>query len=309
VTAPVELIREGIPRLAPGRLTAARCALCAPSAAGEEDAFALTRDALARCFAPPLGGDSDNPQAAASPAIGDRRGATAVISRPGCKRWRATAIASCATAAGGRTGRAWAEQACSDRTYGRESSGLMSALTRIAGIVFFLFALSTVVATGTTRVQESRGTSVPHLIGIHRDWNIYKLRDDQETICYIASKPKKQEGNYTQRGNPAVVVTRRPGAQVLYEVSVQPGYTYLYGSDVEVQIDQRRFLLFTRGEHAWARKQEDDRTLISAMRRGVKMTVSGTSFKNTYSLDTYSLLGFTAAFDTMVDACSNAANS
>jgi hypothetical protein len=52
VTAPVELIREGIPRLAPGRLMAARCALCAPSAAGEEDAFALTRDALANALRP-----------------------------------------------------------------------------------------------------------------------------------------------------------------------------------------------------------------------------------------------------------------
>jgi hypothetical protein len=183
----------------------------------------------------------------------------------------------------------------------------MSALTRIASILF-LIALSTLVTTGTTRSQDSRGTPVPHLIGSHRDWNIYKFRDGQETICYVASKPKKQEGNYTRRGNPAVVVTRRPGAQVVYEVSVQPGYAYLDGSEVEIQIDQRSFLLFTRGEHAWARKVEDDRNLISAMRRGVKMTVSGTSLKGTYSLDTYSLLGFTAAFDAMVDACSNAAS-
>ena len=39
------------------------------------------------------------------------------------------------------------------------------------------------------------------------------------------------------------------------------------------------------------------------MRRGTDMTVRGTSSKNTYSLDTYSLLGFTAAYDAMVEAC------
>jgi hypothetical protein len=33
------------------------------------------------------------------------------------------------------------------------------------------------------------------------------------------------------------------------------------------------------------------------------MTVRGTSTLSTYSLDTYSLLGFTAAYDAMVEAC------
>jgi hypothetical protein len=39
------------------------------------------------------------------------------------------------------------------------------------------------------------------------------------------------------------------------------------------------------------------------MKRGTDMTVRGTSVKNTYSLDTYSLLGFTAAYKAMIDAC------
>jgi hypothetical protein len=187
--------------------------------------------------------------------------------------------------------------------------GRMRAQAQLATIGCLLIALLSVLATGTMRAQESRETPVPHFVGSHRDWNVYRFRDAEETICYIASEPKKQEGNYTRRDPPAVVVTRRPGARVLYEVSVDPGYAYLDGSDVEIQIDRRRFLLFTRGEHAWARQEEDDRNLISAMRRGVKMTVSGTSSKNTYSLDTYSLVGFTAAYDAMVDACSNAGSS
>jgi hypothetical protein len=182
----------------------------------------------------------------------------------------------------------------------------MSARTRIATIGGLLIVLLSCGVNQHARAQE---TPVPQFVGSHRDWNVYKFRDANETICYIASEPKKQEGSYTRRGNPAVLVTRRPGARVLYEVSVQPGYAYLDGSDVEIQIDRGKFMLFTRGEHAWAPKEEDDRNLISAMRRGVNMTVRGTSSKNTYSLDTYSLLGFTAAYDAMVDACSEAASS
>jgi hypothetical protein len=64
-------------------------------------------------------------------------------------------------------------------------------------------------------------------------------------------------------------------------------------------------MLFTRGEHAWTKSREADEALINAMKRGSNMTVRGTSAKRTYSLDTYSLLGFTAAYQAMVDACSS----
>jgi Invasion associated locus B (IalB) protein len=187
----------------------------------------------------------------------------------------------------------------------------MSARTPLATIgSVFLIVLLGVGATGPLAAQDNGKPPVPEFVGSHRDWNVYKFTDDSQTICYIASEPKKQEGNYTRRGSPAVLVTRRPGAHVVYEVSVDPGYTYLDGSNVEIKVDnQKKFLLFTRGEHAWTPKEEDDKDLISAMKRGSDMTVRGTSSKDTYSLDTYSLLGFTAAYDAMSDACSGSSAS
>jgi hypothetical protein len=142
----------------------------------------------------------------------------------------------------------------------------------------------------------------PEFLGTHRDWNVYAFTEDSQKICYMASEPKKQEGNYTRRGDPAVLVTRRPNPRV-DEVSVQPGYGYLEGSEVEVGVGNRKFALFTRGEHAWTKSEEEDQALIDAMKRGSDMTVRGTSTKRTFSLDTYSLLGFTAAYKAMVDAC------
>jgi hypothetical protein len=143
----------------------------------------------------------------------------------------------------------------------------------------------------------------PEFLGTHRDWNVYAFTEDGERICYMASEPKKQEGNYTRRGSPAVLVTRRPGPKVVDEVSVQPGYTFLEGSEVDVTVGDRKFALFTRGEHAWTKSEEEDEALITAMKRGSEMTVRGTSTKETYSLDTYSLLGFTAGYEAMVGAC------
>jgi Invasion associated locus B (IalB) protein len=151
----------------------------------------------------------------------------------------------------------------------------------------------------------SAAAQSPQFLGTYRDWNVYKFTDGDQTICYIASEPKKQEGNYTRRDRPALLVTRRPGSRVVDEVSVQPGYSYLDGSQVEVEVDDNRdFELFTRGEHAWTKSEQADKELIQAMRGGSDMTVRGTSIKETFSLDTYSLLGFTAAYEAMTEACS-----
>ena len=53
----------------------------------------------------------------------------------------------------------------------------------------------------------------PQFLGTYRDWNVYAFTEDGEKICYMASEPKKQDGNHTRRDNPAVMVTRRGGPQ------------------------------------------------------------------------------------------------
>lgn len=154
----------------------------------------------------------------------------------------------------------------------------------------------------TSVLSVPAAAQTPEFLGTHRDWNVYAFSENSQKICYIASEPKKQEGDYTRRGNPAVLVTRRPEPRV-DEVSVQPGYSYKEGSEVQVGIGNRKFALFTRGEHAWTKSEEEDQALIDAMKRGSQMTVRGTSTKGTFSLDTYSLLGFTAAYQAMLSAC------
>lgn len=163
-----------------------------------------------------------------------------------------------------------------------------------------VLALGLLILGGGPTLAQS-----PQFLGTYRDWNVYKFADEEQTICYIASEPTKQQGNYTRRDPPALLVTRRSEPEVVDEVSVQPGYSYFEGSEVEIEVDgNRTFMLFTRGEHAWTKSAEEDEALIAAMKRGTNLTVRGTSVKNTWSLDSYSLLGFTAAFDAMIEACS-----
>ena len=50
-------------------------------------------------------------------------------------------------------------------------------------------------------------------------------------------------------------------------------------------------------------RDKDDATIVRSMVKGLALSVRGTSKKGTFSLDTYSLRGFSAARKAIVKAC------
>src|SRR5690606_16579589 len=113
----------------------------------------------------------------------------------------------------------------------------------------------------------------------------------------------KAEGNYTSRGAIHAMVTHRPGEQRTDEVSIQAGYTYQDAAMVDVEVGSVKVQLFTQGDSAWAMDKETDKKLVQAMIKGSTMVVQGVSSRGTNTKDTYSLAGFTRAYQTINEAC------
>jgi hypothetical protein len=164
-----------------------------------------------------------------------------------------------------------------------------------------LVALVTILALawpGTPAAAEQT------FVAAYRDWSLFTYQDGNQRLCFIASEPTRKDGNYSRRGDPALLVTRLPGRADSSEVSMQPGYAFQDSSTVRIVVDgNHSFDLFTQGEYAWTRGPADDQALITAMRAGIQLTARGTSSLDTWSEDTYSLLGFTAAYNAMNQAC------
>lgn len=136
------------------------------------------------------------------------------------------------------------------------------------------------------------------------DWSAFADKENGKPLCYMASLPKKAEGNYEQRGDTYVMITHRPAEKTVGEVSVRAGYTYKEGSEVEARIDSGQpIALFTDGEFAWARDKDTDQAVVAAMKAGSTMIVTGTSSRGTLTTDTYSLKGFTAAYGAISKSC------
>lgn len=125
-------------------------------------------------------------------------------------------------------------------------------------------------------------------------WKAYTFKKGTSTVCYMASAPKKSEGDYSKRDPAFVLVTNDPTTKSHGEVSFVAGYPFKKDSTVSVAIGGKTFELFTATDKAWTQGPEDDRDMVAAMVDGTDMVVKGTSSKGTDTVDTYSLIGFTA---------------
>lgn len=146
-----------------------------------------------------------------------------------------------------------------------------------------------------------QGAFAQQLDNTYKDWSVFTLSQNGKKVCYIASAPKKKTGNYNKRGEPYVLVTYiNPTTD---EASTSAGYPFKQGSEVLFTIENKQYKMFTKGELAWAYDSTQDRAIIQAMKNGSDMTIKGTSQLGTYSVDTYSLRGFTKSYARMKALC------
>ena len=166
-------------------------------------------------------------------------------------------------------------------------------------LVFSGFILAAILAAAPLAAQASE----PTLIGNYGSWAAYSFTEDGSKVCYMASQPKKAEGNYTRRGEIFALITHRPAENTKNVFSYITGYEYKPASDATVKIDGKRFSLFTQDETAWAPDAARDNKLALSVRAGSNMVVTGTSKRGTLTTDTFSLKGSSAAHDAISKEC------
>jgi hypothetical protein len=171
---------------------------------------------------------------------------------------------------------------------------------RSAPPLFVSLLLAAVV--GVLPLSGAQAQAIERL-GDFSDWSAFKYEENGNVICFMASEPTKAEGNYSRRGQIHAMVTHRPGENRNDEVSIQAGYAYQENAPVEVQVGALKVRLFTEGESAWTVDKDTDHQLVQAMIKGSTMVVQGTSARGTNTTDTYSLSGFTRAYQAIGQAC------
>jgi hypothetical protein len=134
-------------------------------------------------------------------------------------------------------------------------------------------------------------------------WSAYASGEKSSRICYLVGRPQKADSAGVARKAPVAMVTHRPSENIANVVSFVAGYPLKTGSDVALEVDDKKFDLFTNDDSAWARTAELDRTIVSALAAGRTATVKGTPNSGKPTTDTYSLAGFKKALTLIDEAC------
>ena len=141
-------------------------------------------------------------------------------------------------------------------------------------------------------------------LGTFRYWTAYKLEEKGSTVCYMVSVPTKSEGKYKQRGDVFLMITHRPQEGTFDTLSFTAGYTYKKNSEASVKVDNNANIsLFTHQDTAWTNKSSWDKKVVEQMKNGSQAVFRGRSLRGTLTTDTFSLLGFTKAYNAINEAC------
>ncbi len=162
---------------------------------------------------------------------------------------------------------------------------------RCAAALFGVLAFTAVLGTIPAHAE---------FLGTFGDWEAHWNAEGAAKVCYAATTPTKSAGNYTKRGKIFLLVSHRPADKTLGFVSLEAGYTYKQDGNITAQIGGTSYPMFASGDMAFA---FEDKPLVQGMIRGADLTIVGYSARGTKTTDTFSLKGFTAAYNAASKAC------
>lgn len=135
----------------------------------------------------------------------------------------------------------------------------------------------------------------PTRIEQFKAWGAYSYKSNGGTVCYVLAVPTTKEPASVNHGDIFFIVSQRPGQNISYEPQAMMGYTLKDTSKVNVTIDGKTFVMFTKDTAAWVENAAEEPALVSAMKSGKAMSVQATSARGTATSYTYSLSGISAA--------------
>jgi len=129
-------------------------------------------------------------------------------------------------------------------------------------------------------------------------WNFVK--DDD--FCYIGSSPILSEMPEGKKRGDVFILVYRINKNPEKFIQITAGYNYKEGSVIKVEIDKKIHNFYSPDvdDSAWT---DDDEKVIRSMKKGAELIVNGTSGRGTKTIDTYTLKGFTAAFNILSKDC------
>jgi hypothetical protein len=140
-------------------------------------------------------------------------------------------------------------------------------------------------------------------LGKFKDWESFVLSKEGNKTCFAQSTPIVRAPKKLKRDPSRLFVSFRPAENIKNEISVTNGYEFKLKAPVAAKSGKKSYKLFSKGRFAWAVNDDEDKKLISIMRKASRLMIIGNSEKGQETTDHYSMMGFTKAYNAAKKSC------
>ena len=141
-------------------------------------------------------------------------------------------------------------------------------------------------------------------IGKYKDWESMVIMEDTGKVCFAQSSPILQAPKSNKR-DAKLFIAFRPADQIINEVSVTAGYEFNNSNSVIAQSGKNKFKFDIKQQgFAWIADNKIEFRMIKRMKKGSRIMITGYNQKGSQTIDHYSLLGFTKAYNSAKKNCS-----
>ena len=159
-------------------------------------------------------------------------------------------------------------------------------------LVFLIFSISKTFAEDLKKV------------GKFKDWQVMTMSEATGKVCFAQSVPVLQAPKKSKR-DARLFITFRPGEKISNEISATAGYEFNKKNSVLATSGNNKFKFdIMQQGFAWMTSNKKENIMVKVMKKGSRIMVTGYNEKGSQTIDHYSLLGFTKAYDTAKKACS-----
>ena len=164
--------------------------------------------------------------------------------------------------------------------------------------IFFLSISVIILNTTITFAKDLKK------IGKYKDWETIVYAETSGKICFAQSSPVLQAPK-TNKRDARLFVTFRPNEKIKDEISASPGYEFNKNNSVTATSGKNKikFDIMQQG-FAWIADNKIEKKMIKIMKKGSRIMITGYNQKGSQTIDHYSLLGFTKAYNAAKTACS-----
>ena len=140
-------------------------------------------------------------------------------------------------------------------------------------------------------------------IGKFKDWETMVLKKDSGTVCFAQAKPILQSPKNNPR-EARLFVTFRPNEKIIDEISITAGYEFNNKNSIIAKSGKSKYKFdISQQNFAWMADNKKERKMIKTMKKGSRIMVTGHNQNGSQTIDHYSLLGFTKAYNSAKQNC------